>query len=239
MLRSYLGKAWSQTRDAARARKGTGASRKNLIRMIRRRGSTPRMLNEQQNRVNDAVSDLERSKELNDNRSVFRSRLLLDQDKAVRSANLARIYQDAGMTDWSVREASRAVSYDYANFSAHQFLANSYDGLRDPKLINLRYEAPAASEYFIATLLSPVGATPLSQTVSQQEYTRLFDRDHFGVASSTEYFSNGDWIQQGSQYGRYGPVDYCCRRLLPIRQWPAAQQRHSSGRTSSADFGRN
>jgi Flp pilus assembly protein TadD len=207
MLRSYLGKAWSHTTDATRAQKELG-----LAKQFDPNDPTPwlysALLNEQQNRVNDAVSDLEKSKELNDNRSVFRSRLLLDQDKAVRGANLARLYHDAGMIDWSFREASRAVSYDYANFSAHQFLANSYDALRDPKAINLRYEAPAASEYFIATLLSPVGATPLSQNVSQQEYTRLFEGDHFGVASSTEYFSNGDWIQQGSQYGRYGPVDY-------------------------------
>ncbi len=207
MLRSYLGKAWSHTTDAARAQKELG-----LAKQFDPNDPTPwlysAILNEQMNRVNDAVSDLEKSKELNENRSVFRSRLLLDQDKAVRSANLARIYQDVGMTDWSLREATRAVSYDYGNFSAHQFLANSYNSSRDAKSFNLRFEAPSASEYLIATLLSPVGATPLSQSVSQQEYTRLFDSDHFGVASSTEYFSNGDWRQQGSQYGRYGSMDY-------------------------------
>ncbi|HTD65359.1 MAG TPA: TonB-dependent receptor, partial [Candidatus Limnocylindria bacterium] len=207
LLRSYLGKAWSHTWDAARAEKELGLAKK-----FDPNDPTPwlysAILAEQQNRMNEAVSDLEKSQELNENRSVFRSRLLLDQDKAVRSANLARIYQDAGMIDWSLREGIRAVSYNYANFSAHQFLANSYTALRDPKQINLRYEAPALSEYFIASLLSPVGATPLSQTVSQQEYTRLFDRDHFGVASSTEYFSSGDWVQAGSQYGRYGNMDY-------------------------------
>ncbi len=207
LLRSYLGKAWSQTREVQRAEKELGLAKK-----FDPNDPTPwlyaAILDEQQNRVNDAVSDLEKSRDLNDNRSVFRSRLLLDQDKAVRSANLARIYQDVGMLDWSVREASRAVSYDYGNFSVHQFLANSYEALRDPKAINLRYEAPAVSEYYLARLLAPVGATPLSQAVSQQEYTRLFDRDHFGVASSTEYFSSGDWVQQGAQYGRYGSMDY-------------------------------
>ncbi len=207
ILRSYLAKAWSQAHDPARALKEL-----RLAQQLDPNDPTPwlysAILHQQGNRVNEAIGDLEHSQELNDNRSVFRSRLLLDQDKAVRSVNLALIYQDAGMTDWSVREASRAVSYDYANFSAHQFLANSYNGLRDPKQINLRYEAPAVSEYFIASLLSPVGATPLSQAVSQQEYTRLFDRDHAGIASSTEYFSGGDWVQQGSQYGRFGNMDY-------------------------------
>ena len=216
ILRSYLGKAWSQTHfgkpwgradDAARAEKELRLAQK-----LDANDPTPwlysAILAEQQNKVNEAVRDLERSQELNENRSIFRSRLLLDQDKAIRSVNLARIYQDAGMTDWSVREASRAVSYDYGNFSAHQFLANSYDALRDPKQINLRYEAPAVSEHFIANLLAPVGATPLSATVSQQEYTRLFEHDHIGLASSTEYFSSGDWIQHGVQYGQVGSTDW-------------------------------
>ena len=207
MMRSYLGKAWSHTRNTALAEKELGLAKK-----FDPNDPTPwlysAILLEQQNRVNEAISDLEKSQELNDNRSVFRSRLALDQDKAVRSANLARIYQDGGLTDWSVREAGRAVSYDYANFSAHQFLANSYQALVDPRAINLRYEAPALSEYFVANLLSPVGATPLSQSVSQQEYTRLFDRDYFGVAGSAEVFDNKDWSLQGTAYGRNGPVDF-------------------------------
>ena len=207
MLRSYLGKAWSHTRETALAGKELRLAKK-----LDANDPTPwlysAILAEQQNKVNEAIRDLEHSEELNDNRSVFRSQLLLDQDRAVRSANLARIYQDAGMADWSLREASRAVSYDYGNFSAHQFLANSYNALRDPKQANLRYEAPAVSEHLIANLLSPVGATRLSQAVSQQEYTRLFDRDHMGIASSTEYFSNGDWIQQGVQYGNVGNTDW-------------------------------
>ncbi len=85
------------------------------------------LLNQENNRINDAIRDLEKSQALNDNRSVYRSQLLLDQDQAVRSANLAAMYQDAGMDDVALREASRAVNYDYANYSAHLFLANSYN----------------------------------------------------------------------------------------------------------------
>src|SRR5439155_9327414 len=155
----------------------------------------------QNNRINEAVRDLEKSQELNQNRRVYRSRLLLDQDRAVRSANLANAYRDAGMFDVSVREAGRSVSADYANYSAHLFLANSYDQLRDPNGINLRYETPAESEYLIANLLAPVSAGTLSQTISQQEYSRLFERDHLGVVSSTEYLSRGAWTQSGAQFG--------------------------------------
>ena len=56
-------------------------------------------------------------------RQIYRSDFLLDQDRAVRSANLANIYQSAGMPEVSLREAARAVNDDYANFSAHLFLA--------------------------------------------------------------------------------------------------------------------
>src|SRR5262249_41672614 len=135
--------------------------------------------------------DLEHSQELNDNRQLYRSRLLLDQDRAVRSANLANIYRDAGMTDWSVREAGRAVAVDYANYSAHLFLANSYDELRDPNRVNLRYETPAEAEYLIANLLAPVGAGPLARSISQHEYSRLLEQDRVGLVSSTEYLSRG------------------------------------------------
>ncbi|MEO8429050.1 MAG: FecR domain-containing protein, partial [Verrucomicrobiota bacterium] len=207
MLRSYLGKAFSNAKDYPHARQELTRSKK-LDPNDPTSWLYSALLNQQQNRINDAVRDLEKSQELNDNRSVFRSKLLLDQDRAVRAANLAGIYKDAGMIDVSVREASRAVNYDYGNYSAHLFLANSYDALRDPKQINLRYETPWFSELLVANLLSPASAGALSQNVSQQEYSRLFDHDHIGVSSGTEYFSNGSWLQYGSQYGNLGNFAY-------------------------------
>jgi len=207
VLRSYLGKAFSDAGDNRLA-----AKELELARQLDPNDPTSwlysALLNQQRNRINEAVRDLEKSQELNDNRSVYRSQLLLDQDRAVRGANLANIYHDAGMTDVSVREAVKAVNSDYGNYSAHLFLANSYDRLRDPRQINLRYETPWLSEYLVANLLAPVGAGTLSQTVSQQEYSKLFERDRFGVSSSTEYLSNGDWVQSGAQYGTFGNFSY-------------------------------
>jgi outer membrane receptor protein involved in Fe transport len=207
VLRSYLGKAFSHTWDPARAGKELALAKK-LDPNDPTAWLYSALLNQQGNRVNEAVRDLEKSKELNDNRSVFRSQLLLDQDQAVRSANLASIYRDAGMFDVSVQEASRAVNYDYGNHSAHLFLADSYDYLRDPKNINLRYEAPWFSELLVANLLAPAGAGSLSQNISQQEYSRFFEGDHLGVFSATEYRSGGDWTQLGSQYGIFGNSSY-------------------------------
>ena len=60
----------------------------------------------------------------------------------------------------------------------------------------------------MANLLAPVGAGTLSQTVSQQEYSKLFEHDGFGLVSSTEYLSRGAWLQSGSQYGTFGNFGY-------------------------------
>jgi predicted Zn-dependent protease len=207
VLRSYLARAFSYTGQDALAAKDL-----RLARELDPNDPTSwlysALIHQQHNEANDAIRDLEHSKALNDNRSVYRSRQLLDQDRAVRSANLATLYRDAGMFDVSVREAARAVTYDYANYSAHLFLANSYDTLRDPKLVNLRYEAAQTSELLIANLLAPVGAGNLSQHISQQEYSRLFDGDHFGFSSSTDYRSGGEWTQYGSHYGTFRNTSY-------------------------------
>jgi len=216
VLRSYLGKAFSNTGDNRRAKK-------ELTLAERLDANDPtawlyRALVEQQdNAINTAVRDLEKSEKLNDNRRLFRSRLLLDEDQAVRSANLARIYQDTGFynwnkdvaaSDWGVREASRAVNYDYANYSAHQFLADNYDALRDPSQINLRYETPWFGELIVASLLSPVAAGNLSEFSAQRQASALFEQSHFGVISDTEFLSRGDWLERGSQYGTYDDVAY-------------------------------
>jgi outer membrane receptor protein involved in Fe transport/Tfp pilus assembly protein PilF len=207
LLRSYLGKAFANVYNDRRAEKELTLARK-LDPSDPTSWLYLALLDQRESKINDAVQDLEESKELNDNWSVFRSRLLLDKDLAVRSANLANIYQDDGMNDVSVNEASRAVSYDYANYSAHQFLANSYDGLRDPNQINLRYETPWFSELLLSELLAPVGADNLSQNISQQEYARLFTQDHLGMSSSTEYGSDGSWHEEASQYGNVGNFGY-------------------------------
>jgi hypothetical protein len=206
-FRSYLSKAYADAGERGRAE-----TEIQLAKQFDPGDPTPwfysALLRHQNNRVNEAIADLERSQALNQNRELYRSRLLLDQDRAVRSANLAAIYRDAGMMDVSVREAAKAVNADYANYSAHLFLANSYNELRDPNRVNLRYETAASSEYLVANLLAPVSAGVLSRSVSQQEYSKLFERDRFGVISDTEYRSHGAWHQQGAQYGIFGSSSY-------------------------------
>lgn len=206
-LRSYLGKAWVETHRPALAEKEL-----RLAKRLDPGDPTPwlysALLKQAYNQQNTAIAELEKSKELNDNRDVYRSRFLLDQDLAVRGANLAKIYQDAGMSEVSVREAARAVDLDYGNYSAHLFLADSYDSLRDPRKANLRYETPWLSELLMADLLAPVGAISLSQNVSQQEYSRLFGGNRLGLYSDTEYLSRGAWLEDASEFGTEGKTSF-------------------------------
>ncbi len=212
VLRSYLGKAFSNADDNRHAQKEFARAR-----ALDANDPTvwlyEALLDDQESRVNDAVNNLEKSQELNNNRSVYRSQMLLDQDRAVRGANLARIYQDAGMGDVSLREAVKAVNSDYANYSSHLFLANTFFNLRDANGINLRYETPYVSEDLLANLLAPVGAGTLSQQISQQEYAKLFERDGVGMSSDSQYASHGDWRQDASEYGTYGSTSFALEQF--------------------------
>jgi tetratricopeptide (TPR) repeat protein len=206
-LRSYLGKAYATVNDYTRAAKELRLAKK-LDPNDPTAWLYSALVKRNQNRINEAVRDLEKSAALNDNRSVYRSQLMLDQDQAVRSANLANIYRDAGMTDFSVREASRAVSYDYANYSAHLFLANSYSELTGPNQIFLRYETPMLIEYSLANLLAPASAGCLTPAMVFQDNSKFFQRDRLGLSSETTYLSRGAWFQEGEQYGVSGNLSY-------------------------------
>ena len=112
------------------------------------------------------------------------------------------------MFDLSVREATRGVNDDYSNASSHLFLANSYNALRDPTRINLRYETPWFNELLLANLLAPVGGGPLSQFVSEQEYSKMFEANRLGISSTSTYLSTGELREIASQWGIYGNVSY-------------------------------
>jgi outer membrane receptor protein involved in Fe transport len=207
LLRSYLGKAYANAFDRDRA-----GHELDLAKRLDPSDPTAwlysALLREQDHQINEGITDLEKSQELNQNRRLYRSQLLLDQDRAVRSTSLAQLYEKAGMREVSVREAARAVSYDYGNYSAHLFLSDSFNALRDPTRFNLRNETAWFNELLLANLLSPVGGTPLSQNISQQEYARLFERDRVGLSSSTEYRSDGQVRELVSQFGTIGNTSW-------------------------------
>lgn len=120
-----------------------------------------------------AIQDIEQSIAKNDNRAVYRSSLLLDQDNAARSAALGRIFIEAGFQDAARIEAIRSTVKDPSNFSAHRLLWETQDPIF--------YADGALSELRIAKLLAPVN-TNLNQTSGASpglnSYDSFFERNN-------------------------------------------------------------
>jgi len=152
LIRSYLGKAYyEEKRDKLAATQFGQAKERDpsdptpwLYDAIRK---------QTENRPVEALQNLEKSIELNDNRAVYRSRLLLDQDLAARSASLARIYRDLGFDQLALIEAYKSVATDPGDYSAHQFLADAY--FDSPRL-----EIARVSELLQSQLRQPLGIAP-------------------------------------------------------------------------------
>ena len=145
------------------------------------------------NRPVEALQDIEKAIELNDNRAVYRSRLSLDSDLAARSASLARVYTDLGFQQLALVEGWKSVNTDPTNFSAHRFLADSYSALP-------RHEIARVSELLQSQLLQPINTTPIQPHLAESnlflisgggpgalsfnEFNPLFNRNGLTLQSS-------------------------------------------------------
>ncbi len=207
VFRAYLGKANSELGQAQAAEKELSLAKK--LDPYDPTGWLYSALHLwQENRINESIRDLEQAEAVNDYRAPFRSRLLLDQDRSVASADLAAIYDDAGLGDVSRHTAVRAVAEDYANFSGHLFLANSLQVMENVDRFDLRFETARESELLVANLLAPPGAGNLSQQLSQQQHLQFFDPQPFGLSSLSEYDSGGNWTEAGTVFGTVDGFSY-------------------------------
>ncbi|MDG4597933.1 MAG: tetratricopeptide repeat protein [Candidatus Contendobacter sp.] len=159
LYNSYLGKAFYEVKDDRRAQKYLDAAKQ-----LDPRDPTPWFYNairlQSINRPIEAVQELQKSVELNDDRGVYRSRLLLDEDLAARAATLGRIYNEVGFTELGLQQGWQSVTRDPTNYSAHRLLADSYAALPG-------VEAARASELLQAQLLQPVNITPVSPRMAE------------------------------------------------------------------------
>lgn len=207
VFRSYLAKAFAEEGRDALAEKDLRLARE--LDPADPTGWYYTALHDQQtHRYNDAVRALEKSVDLNDGRGVFRSRLLLDEDRSMRSADLARLYDELGLAEVGQRAASRAIDDSYLNFSGHLFLARALQQREDPARYDLRWETARQSELLLANLLAPAGAGNLSQYLSQQDLLRYFEPGPLNLSSSTEYRSTGGWDQSSAVFGSVRGLDY-------------------------------
>ena len=192
LVRSYLGKAYFEGKRA-----GLDEREYDLAQQADPKDPTSYLYEaitkQTTNRPVEALQDIQEAIELNDNRGVYRSRLMLDQDLAARSASLGRIYSDLGFQDLALVEGWSSVNTDPGNYSAHRLLADSYSALP-------RHEIARVSELFQSQMLQPLNTTPIQPRLGESslfllsaqgpgslafnEFNPLFNRDQVNAQGS-------------------------------------------------------
>lgn len=211
LIRSYLGKAYFEEKRTALDEREYAVAKE-----LDPRDPTPWFYDAIQkqttNRPVEALQDMQKAIELNDNRAVYRSRLLLDSDLAARSASQARIYTDLGFQQLALVEGWKSVNTDPTNYSAHRFLADSYAALP-------RHEIARVSELLQSQLLQPLNITPIQPRLAESnlflisaggpgilsfnEFNPLFNRDGISLQASGLAGENDTWAGEAAVSGIY------------------------------------
>lgn len=153
LIRSYLGKAYFEEK-----RYPLASTQFDLAKERDPKDPTPwfydAIQKQTQNRPVEALKDIQKSIELNNNRAVYRSKFLLDRDEAARGSSLARIFENLGFERRALMETAKSLSFDPSNHSAHRFLSDTYANIP-------RHEAARVSELLQAQLLQPINVNPV------------------------------------------------------------------------------
>ena len=219
ILRSYVGKAYYE--EDTKARDRLAATQYGLAKSLDPNDPTPwfydAFLKQTQNRPVEALQDLDESIRLNDDRAVYRSRLLLDEDLAARSASQARVYSDLNFQQLALVEGWRSLAVDPTNYSAHRFLADAY-------LAQPRAEVTRLSQLLQSQLWQPLNLQPLQPQLSEpglfipqgtgptqlsyNEYNSLFTRDGFRLFADGIAGDNGTWGEDVVLSGLFGRTSF-------------------------------
>jgi tetratricopeptide (TPR) repeat protein len=211
LIRSYLGKAYFEEKRDKQA-----GDQYEMSKELDPKDPTPYFYDairkQTTNRPVEALQDMQKAIELNDNRAVYRSRLLLDSDLAARSAALGRIYSDLGFQQLGLVEGWKSVNADPTNFSAHRFLADSYSVLP-------RHEIARVSELLQSQLLQPLNATPIQPRLAESnlflisaggpaglsfnEFNPLFNRNGINFQTTGFGGENNTYAGEGILSGIY------------------------------------
>jgi hypothetical protein len=192
LLRSYLGKAYfEEKRDPLDGKQFAIAKALDPL------DPTPYLYDairlQSINRPVDAMLNMEKSIELNDNRAIYRSRELLDSDRATRGANLAQIYNNLGFDQLGLNQGYDSLMFAPDNSAAHRFLSDAYIGVP-------RREIARVSELFQAQMLQDININPVQPSLAEtnlsllarggpfipglNEYTPLFERNDIQLVGS-------------------------------------------------------
>ncbi len=221
LIRSYLGKAYYEEK------RGHVASREfERAKKLDPNDPTPWFYDaihkQTTNRPVEALHDMQKAIKLNDNRAVYRSSLLLDDDLAARSASLGRIYNDLGFQQRGLVEGWRSVNTDPGNYSAHRLLADNYAALP-------RHEIARVSELLQSQLFQPINTTPVQPNLAESnlflledsgpsassynEFNPLFVQNRLALQASGVFGTNDTLGDEVTQSGIWNKFSYSLGQL--------------------------
>ena len=203
LIRSYLGKAYYEEK-----RDDEAGKQYELAKERDSNDPTPYFYDairkQTKNRPVEGLKQINNSIELNDNRIVYRSRLLLDQDLPARTAGLGGIYSDISFEQLKLAKAFQLLNTETSDHLGHLLIADGY-------LTQTGKETARVSELLQAELLEPENAIYLSPQLAEansislqnfssakaslNEYSPLFLRDGVGlktVATLGNYGTRSD-----------------------------------------------
>ena len=221
LTRSYLGKAYYELRN-----KDYASTEFKIAKEMDPKDPTSwfydAILKQTTNRPVEALYDMQKAIELNDNRGVYRSKLLLDKDVAAREAGLGRIYNSVGFDDVANRLASKSLATDPSNYSAHRLLSDSY-------ATRPRHEIARTSEHLQSQLLQPLNYNPIQPSLAYadlniikgvgpaitafNEYNRLFEGNGLRFTTTGIYGSNNTLGDETALSGIYNKLSYSFGQL--------------------------
>jgi tetratricopeptide (TPR) repeat protein len=197
ILRSYLGKAWLDEGDVLRATREFRIAESldpqdPTVPYYRAIGDMA------QGRPLAAVRQYTTAIELNNSRAVYRSRHLLDDDRAVRRAHLADAYRQAGLAPFALIEAQAALLDTDLNPAAWRFLADAYGANLSGGQVERSAQTRWFNARFLANLLGGPGDAGLSMKLAQNEYSSLF------AVPSVQHALAAGWDRPHGFQSQYG-----------------------------------
>lgn len=215
-IRSYLGKAYYEQN-----RHSLSQLQFDLAKAFDPKDPTPYFYNAIQkhatNRPIEALEDMEKAIELNDNRSVYRSRQMLDSDLAARESAIGRIYNEIGFGPRALVQAWSALAEDPGDYSAHRLLSDSYSSLP-------RSDMARTSELLQSQLLQPLNTTPVQPQLAESsqfllgnlgpsarslnEFNPLFERNRSSNLASAQVGSNNTYSDEVVHSGLWNDWSY-------------------------------
>ena len=216
VARSYLGKAYYELRN-----KDYAGKEFEIAKEMDPKDPTPyfydAILKQTINRPVESLHDMQKAIELNDNRGVYRSQLLLDKDEASRQVGLGQIFNNLGFGDPANRQAMLSLTSDPGNYSAHRLLSDGY-------LTRQNFEIARSSEHLQSQLLQPLNYNPIQPSlaytdlniirgvgpnnVAFNEYNRMFERNGVRFTTTGLAGTNSTFGDETALAGIYKKFSY-------------------------------